>query len=126
MASASNSTSNLSKRSEFHIGNKYRLVRKIGSGSFGDIYLGINISTGEVYHFLCQCCYFQSYILYISWSKYPFTVDSKTFQHIWICFVHIYYRTRVSDKECLIFLIMWLGFQSIYLFSSDVLLLLFL
>jgi serine/threonine protein kinase len=52
MASASNSTSNLSKRSEFHIGNKYRLVRKIGSGSFGDIYLGINIATGEVLYFI--------------------------------------------------------------------------
>jgi casein kinase 1 alpha len=34
-------------RSEFVVGGKYRLVRKIGSGSFGDIYLGINISNGE-------------------------------------------------------------------------------
>ena len=29
------------------MGNKYRLGRKIGSGSFGDIYLGTNISTGD-------------------------------------------------------------------------------
>ena len=29
------------------MGNKYRLGRKIGSGSFGDIYLGRNISTGD-------------------------------------------------------------------------------
>ena len=33
---------------EFVVGNKYRLMRKIGSGSFGDIYLGINITNGEV------------------------------------------------------------------------------
>ncbi|KYN19811.1 Casein kinase I isoform alpha [Trachymyrmex cornetzi] len=34
-------------KSEFIVGGKYRLMRKIGSGSFGDIYLGINISNGE-------------------------------------------------------------------------------
>lgn len=32
---------------ELRVGNKYRLGRKIGSGSFGDIYLGTNISSGE-------------------------------------------------------------------------------
>lgn len=28
---------------ELRVGNKYRLGRKIGSGSFGDIYLGENL-----------------------------------------------------------------------------------
>jgi serine/threonine protein kinase len=32
---------------ELRVRNKYRLGRKIGSGSFGDIYLGTNITTGE-------------------------------------------------------------------------------
>lgn len=35
-------------KTDFIVGNKYRLLRKIGSGSFGDIYLGINVSNGEV------------------------------------------------------------------------------
>lgn len=43
MASASSSS-----KGEFHVGGKYRLVRKIGSGSFGDIYLAINTANGEV------------------------------------------------------------------------------
>ncbi|KAK9501500.1 hypothetical protein O3M35_012213 [Rhynocoris fuscipes] len=32
---------------DFVVAGRYRLVRKIGSGSFGDIYLGINVSNGE-------------------------------------------------------------------------------
>lgn len=32
---------------ELRVGGKYRLGRKIGGGSFGDIYLGTNINTGE-------------------------------------------------------------------------------
>lgn len=36
-----------SSRNEFIIGGKYRIIRKIGSGSFGDIYLGISIICGE-------------------------------------------------------------------------------
>jgi casein kinase 1/casein kinase I family protein HRR25 len=32
---------------ELRVGRKYRIGRKIGSGSFGDIYLGTNMTTGE-------------------------------------------------------------------------------
>eukprot|EP01084_Bolivina_argentea_P293492 504782_1 len=32
---------------ELRVGSKYRLGKKIGSGSFGDIYLGTNMLTGE-------------------------------------------------------------------------------
>jgi len=32
---------------ELRVGGKFRLGRKIGSGSFGDIYIGTNIQTGE-------------------------------------------------------------------------------
>jgi serine/threonine protein kinase len=32
---------------ELRVGGKYRLGKKIGSGSFGDIYLGITVTTGE-------------------------------------------------------------------------------
>lgn len=40
---------------ELRVGNKYRLGRKIGSGSFGDIYLGTNISTVEEVAIKLEC-----------------------------------------------------------------------
>lgn len=38
----------MSSRKEILITGKYRVVRRIGGGSFGDIYLAINIANGEV------------------------------------------------------------------------------
>jgi len=40
---------------ELRVGNKYRLGRKIGSGSFGDIYLGTNIATGDEVAIKLEC-----------------------------------------------------------------------
>ncbi|KAI8435935.1 hypothetical protein MSG28_004103 [Choristoneura fumiferana] len=40
---------------ELRVGNKYRLGRKIGSGSFGDIYLGTNIVTREEVAIKLEC-----------------------------------------------------------------------
>ena len=45
---------------ELRVGNKYRLGRKIGSGSFGDIYLGTNISTLEEGKQFCPWANFQN------------------------------------------------------------------
>lgn len=41
------STSRSKMSMELRVGKKYRLGRKIGSGSFGDIYIGTNVTTGE-------------------------------------------------------------------------------
>ena len=51
MTSTSSSTPQLPVGSQGQpitvIGNKYRLSRRLGGGSFGDIYLGEYIPTGE-------------------------------------------------------------------------------
>ena len=32
---------------DIRIGNKFRLGKRLGSGSFGEIFLGVNLTTGE-------------------------------------------------------------------------------
>jgi hypothetical protein len=61
MDQTGSAVSHSSNKSEFLVSGKYRLVRKIGSGSFGDIYLGINVTNGEVtsfliWNFFSFCC----------------------------------------------------------------------
>jgi serine/threonine protein kinase len=32
---------------ELRVGNKFKLVKKLGTGAFGELYAGVNIKTGE-------------------------------------------------------------------------------
>lgn len=43
----SNLSQNINAGLDFRVGNKYKIGRKIGSGSFGEIFVGTNILTGE-------------------------------------------------------------------------------
>ncbi|KAK2102756.1 hypothetical protein P7K49_020423 [Saguinus oedipus] len=66
MASSSGS------KAEFIVGGKYKLVGKIGSGSFGDIYLAINITNGEEV----------AVKLDSQKARHPQLLDNRTRQHI--------------------------------------------
>lgn len=50
---------------DLRVGNKYRLGRKIGSGSFGDIYLGTLFVLGTISYWL-----YTSNIPYSTWVWY--------------------------------------------------------
>jgi len=54
---------------ELRVGNRYRLGRKIGSGSFGDIYLGKSLfiylfSFINIVGIICQCVQCKHHILF--------------------------------------------------------------
>ena len=65
---------------ELRVGNKYRLGRKIGSGSFGDIYLGKTMEwfTGSFDSWVSNCmmswhfCHFSSKPLHLCLSNYNY------------------------------------------------------
>ncbi len=44
---ATSTTNNNSSTKDVRVGGRFRLGKKLGSGSFGEIYLGTNIQTGE-------------------------------------------------------------------------------
>lgn len=61
MASQTPRTSSLmTSRKLILISKKYKVVRRIGGGSFGEIFMAINISNGEVIilkYFFNKVCY---------------------------------------------------------------------
>lgn len=47
--------------------NKYRIIRRIGGGSFGEIFLGINVGNGEVSHNIIHILFKLISTKYITW-----------------------------------------------------------
>jgi len=59
---------------ELRVGKKFRLGKKIGSGSFGDIYLGTNMTTGEEYGLSQVSVSHAVYCTYRSYA-YRYSID---------------------------------------------------
>nr|XP_023028555.1 casein kinase I-like [Leptinotarsa decemlineata] len=81
---------------ELRVGNKYRLGRKIGSGSFGDIYLGTNISTGEEVAIKLECIKTRHPQLHIE-SKFYKMMQGGVLRYgpLSICNFHLFYTNNV-------------------------------
>lgn len=124
-------------KNEFIVGGKYRLLRKIGSGSFGDIYLGINISNGEVRstvsrETICQhifplvflnfflffhCLYNELFISFLSWINFSYYVTTKLLTK------YVFYDSVIGYVKYLLFFLEGLAsckfFISVKLYILD-------
>ena len=72
---------------EPRVGNKFRLGRKIGSGSFGEIYLGTNIQTNEKVAIKLVSAFFFEFMLRICGFLLEMIVGhfSRGFVVTWFC-----------------------------------------
>lgn len=119
-------------KNEFIVGGKYRLLRKIGSGSFGDIYLGINISNGEVRstvsrETICQhifplvflnfflffhCLYNELFISFLSWINFSYYVTTKLLTK------YVFYDSVIGYVKYLLFFLEGLASCKFFYFSK--------
>lgn len=63
---------------ELRVGNKYRLGRKIGSGSFGDIYLGK--STDFLFFLVIVNKRYSGYFFVLLGSQWSFVFQEQIFR----------------------------------------------
>jgi len=82
---------------ELRVGNKYRLGRKIGSGSFGDIYLGTNIATGDEVAIKLECIKTRHPQLHLESKFYKMMVGGVGIPHIKWCGAEGDYNVMVME-----------------------------
>jgi serine/threonine protein kinase len=86
---------------ELRVGNRYRLGRKIGSGSFGDIYLGTNISTGEEVAIKLECIKTKHPQLHIESKFYRMTqggIGEQSTEDLFICY-HFHFSFIIGHQN---------------------------
>ena len=100
-----------SNEDEFLIGGKYRLVRKIGSGLFADIYLGVNITNGEEVAVKLESVK----------SKHPqLLYESKLYQILQggIGIAHVRYYAQENDYNVLVMDLLGPSLEDLFNFCS--------